>query len=263
LQKKYKHIIGLLLALLLVAACSLDDSPNSISGYTNDLCFQNALNAGVIFTTDGKVWLRAGEEEEEHFDISGWALRPCQLNLGYGREYYPALIEPAYVSAEEHAADYDEDERVIFLETENVPKVYPLELLNKHVIINDVVDASPVMISYSVFTDRPAVFQRSYCDTTFTFGVSGYTYWDYDIQNAINEFLLWDRETESLWWPLINKAVSGKMKGIWMVLYNESRWRETTWKDVIDNHPGALVLEDNQVMTPPVEWPSYLEVNCK
>jgi hypothetical protein len=212
---------------------------------------------------DGKVWLRAGEEEEDHFDISGWALRPCQLNLGYGREHYPALIEPTYVGVSEYLDDYDADARVIFLETGSVPKVYPLDLLNKHVLVNDRVEGVPVMISYSIFTDRPAVYLRSYCDTTFTFAVSGYTYWDYDIQDATNEFLLWDRETESLWWPLINKAVSGQMQGNWLLLYNESRWRTTTWEEVVDNHPGALVLEKDQTMTPPVGWPTYFEVDCK
>ena len=107
------------------------------------------------------------------------------------------------------------------------------------------------------------MFRRTYCDTTFTFAVSGYTYWDYSIQDATNEFLLWDRETESLWWPLINKAVSGQMMGTWLVLYNESRWRVTTWKDVIENHPGALVLQKDQAMEPPQDWPSYFEVSCK
>lgn len=252
-----------MLALLFVSGCTVKEAPNSISGLTNDLCFQNALDAGVIFKREGKVWLRAGEEKEDHFDITGWSLRPCQVSLGYGREFYPALIDPEYVTAGDHPDDYDEEERVIMLESEQGHKIYPLSLMNRHLVVNEKVDGNPVMIQYSIFTDQPAVYRRDYCDTLFTFAVSGYAYWDYGIQNATNEFLLWDRETESLWWPLLKKGVSGQMQGTWMVIYNESRWRVTHWSDVVENFPDALVLKEDQEMIPPDSWPRYFEVSCK
>lgn len=260
-----KRLLNILIVVSLVgvASCDLNETPASVSGFTNDLCFQNAMANGHIFRMDGKVWLRGSEEDSMHFDISGWSLRPCQLNLGLGREYFPALITPAFVNVADHLQDYQPDDRVILLESGTGVKIYPFNLLTRHELINDEVDGQPVMITYSLLSDHAAVYRRNYCDTTFTYAVSGYTYWDYNIQNAASSFLFWDRETESLWWPLIDKAVSGQMQGIWLVHYNESKWRVSTWQKVTDNYPDALLLEEDQTMEAPLNWPRYIEVSCK
>ncbi len=244
-------------------SCNLDDQPSSVSGFTNDLCYQNAVNNGIVYRYQNRIWLWIDDVEDGHFDITSWSLRHCQVSLGLGREFYPALIEPVYEPLSENTGDYPPNEKVILLETENAPKIYPLDLLNDHIIINDSVDGNPVLIMYSILSDRPAVYSRNYCDKVFTFAVSGYTYWDYDIQDATNEFLLWDRESESLWWPLIGEAVSGLMKGTTMDYYDEARWHITTWADVLENYPGGLLLADDQTMEPPTNWPRYVQVTCK
>ena len=220
----------------------LDDPPEVVSGKTNDLCFQRAQENGIVFRYAGKVWLYISMEEGQNFDITGWPLRPCQLNLGLGREYFPALLEPAFVPLSEHVEDYHADEDIILIETNEGSRIYPLDLVNNHVVVNDVVDGTPVMISYTVLSDNPAVFRRVYCDTLFTFAVTGYSYWDYDVLNATNDFLLYDRETESLWWPLTRRGVSGMMKDIQMDLYDETRWRITTWQTYSTSTPRPMRL---------------------
>lgn len=263
-----KRVIDILVVLLfafLIPACSLDETPSSVAGFSNTLCYDRAFQAGYIYRYEGVTYLRAGiiEDEEITFNISDWTLEPCQLNLGLGRESIPALINPAYESSIDAADDYLPTDEVIILTTADSPKVYPLKTLTQYELINDVVDGNPVMVHYSLLADLAVVYKRRYCDTTFTFGVSGYTYWDYNVQDATNSFLLWDRETESLWWPLINKAVSGKMKGHWLVRYNETLWSRSTWADVLENHPDARVLKAGQTMEVPQNWPGYFEVFCK
>ena len=61
-------------------------------------------------------------------------------------------------------------------EGEHSPKVYSIALLTRHEIINDTIDGNPYMVGYCVLADLAAVYTRIYCDTTLTFGVSGYTY---------------------------------------------------------------------------------------
>jgi hypothetical protein len=253
----------MVIAVAFLNGCNLDEPPSSVAGFSNDLCYQNAVNNGIVFRYQNRIWLWIDDVEEGHFDISNWSLRHCQVSLGLGREFYPALIEPVYEPLSEHPANFPPNEKVILLETENVPRIYPLDLLNNHIIVNDVVDGKPVLIMYSILSDRPAVYNRQYCDTVFTFAVSGYTYWDYNILDATNEFLLWDRETESLWWPLIGEAVSGLMKGNIVDYYDEARWRVTTWQDVIENYPDALVFAEDQTMESPSNWPRYNQVECK
>jgi len=108
-----------------------------------------------------------------------------------------------------------------------------------------------------------AVYSSNYCDSFFTFAPSGYTYWDPDVWDGINAFVLWDRETESLWWPLIDKAVSGLMQGTSLRKHNEDKWREITWGEVLDNYPDALVFKSGQTMGVPTNWTSYEESPCK
>ena len=65
---------------------------------------------------------------------------------------------------------------------------------------------------------------------------------------------MWDRETESLWWPLIGRAVSGTMKGTNMKVMDESLWQQTTWEEVMKNYPNALVLKSDQDFERPTSW---------
>lgn len=264
-MKRIVNIGFAYMLIMFVSSCALDETPSSVAGFSNTLCYDRAFQAGYIYRYEGVTYLRAGliDDEEITFNISDWTLKPCQLNLGLGREAIQALIDPAYVQLSEVADDYLPDDEVLILNAGEGSKVYPLKTLTQHELINDVVDGNPVMVHYSLLADLAVVYQRRYCDTLFTFGVSGYTYWDYDIQEATNSFLLWDRETESLWWPLINKAVSGEMQGNWLVRYDETLWYRSTWSDVLENYPNTLVLEADQSMDIPVNWPRYFEVNCK
>jgi hypothetical protein len=79
----------------------------------------------------------------------------------------------------------------------------------------------------------------------------------------LDGFVLWDRETESLWWPLIDEAVSGEMKGTRLKKYDQSKWLDTNLKYLEEQHPNAEVLKAGQTMEPPKNWRKYDSVNCK
>jgi len=257
-----KLIIYCVVLLTVSISCSTEPDQETISGFTANECEQEAIDNGHVFFEENKKMLYGGKNDEWHFDITHWSLRECQLNYGLGREYFNALIEPQYRSVNDNASSYQQNSRVIILKTEGQYKVYPIQLLQQHEVINEVSDGEPVMVIYCILADLAAVYSRTYCDTTFTFALSGYTYWDNDVWNGINAFVLWDRETESLWWPLIDQAVSGKMQDTWLEKHDESKWWETTWGDVVQNYPGAVVLKSGQIMEVPTNWPRYNEVNC-
>jgi hypothetical protein len=61
---------------------------------------------------------------------------------------------------------------------------------------------------------------------------------------------------------MIDKAVSGKMAGNWLVRIDQSIWSETTWENVLATYSDAWVLKAGQTMNPPAGWPQYFEVNC-
>ncbi|RLD19505.1 MAG: hypothetical protein DRI71_11665, partial [Bacteroidetes bacterium] len=87
-----------------------------------------------------------------------------------------------------------------------------------------------------------------------------YTYYDDEVWDGIDGFVLWDRETESLWWPLIGEAVSGPMKGSKMKVLPEEYWLQTTWGEIKDKYDDVLVLEPGQDFERPSEWTKYIDI---
>lgn len=94
-------------------------------------------------------------------------------------------------------------------------------------------------------------------DHTFTFAVSGYTCGQTNVWGGRQAFVLWDRDTESLWWPTIGTAVSGPMFGAHLKLLDKALWSQTTWGVVKDNFPQVRVLDTGQDFKRPQSWPKY------
>ena len=70
-------------------------------------------------------------------------------------------------------------------------------------------------------------------------------------------FVLWDRDTESLWWPLIDRGVSGPAVDQRMKLLDRSLWEDTSWERFQAKHPNARVLRRGQDFQRPKDWPKY------
>lgn len=219
-----------------------------------------------VYHKDDAIYLYGADDISTHFEVTNFSLEFTQLKeYGYDRETFKALITPDYQSIGELAGVYDREEKVIILEDGGVFKVFPYTLMTYHEVINEVVDGKPVMIAYCFLADLAAVYSREYCGNTITFAVSGYTYSNPQIWDGKDGFVLWDRDTESLWWPLINRAVSGEMKNTLLETYSEDFWRVSTFGEVEDMYPEALVLKANQPWSPPVNFPRLAKeaLSCK
>ncbi len=219
-----------------------------------------------VYHRDDSIYLYGADDISTHFNVTNFGLEFTQLKeYGYDRETFKALMEPAYVSAKDLVGAYSREEKVIVLETEQGLKVFPYTLMTYHEVINEVIDGKPVMIAYCFLAELAAVYSREYCGNTITFAVSGYTYSDSQIWNGKDGFVLWDRDTESLWWPLINRAVSGEMKNTLLVTHDQESWYLSTFGDIIDSYPDARVLKANQPWSPPIDFPllSKEDLSCK
>ncbi len=258
-----KNILKILVfGCLLFYGCTKEDEKKVVIANDNS-CLQEAVDDGKVFYSGDKKMLWGGENPDWHFDITGWSLRECQLRFGFGREVFDALIDPQYRTVEDEADRYMPSDHFIIVLTDDRAKVFSVPLLSQHEVINEVIDGTPVMVVFCSLANLLAVYNRRYCDTTLAFALSGYTYSNPDIWDGRDGFVLWDRETESLWWPLIDKAVSGQMNGTAMKMYSQDKWWEITWAEIIEDFPDALVLETGQTMDTPVDWPRYEEVLCK
>jgi hypothetical protein len=80
-----------------------------------------------------------------------------------------------------------------------------VHLVERHQVVNDVLGGEPVAVVYDPLAGQPSAFLRRAGDRTLSFGVSGLVY--------NGAFLLFDRETESLWSAFLGRAVAGPLVG--------------------------------------------------
>ncbi|TNF77876.1 MAG: DUF3179 domain-containing protein [Bacteroidetes bacterium] len=221
----------------------------------------SALNAGKFIQSEDYKLLYGGEDPSQHFNIDNLDLKPEQFHYGIGRERFPALIQPKFESVTDAAGRWKPSDRFLVAKKDGEVKAYSVKDLTRHEVVNDSIGGEPIFAAYCILADLGAIYKRKYGDKLFTFAVSGYTYNDPQVWNGMDGFILWDRETESLWWPLIDKAVSGPLKEVGLQKLESAYWQDTTWEKVKAAYPEAMILIPGQQMDPPGDWNSYKDVS--
>ncbi len=216
---------------------------------------------GKFFEVGGVKMLYGGEDSTQHFDITDYTLNDEQFHYGIGREKFPALLEPEFISVEAADSVWADSVRFLVAYSGDEVKAYSVPDLTRHEVVNDMLDGEPIMAAYCILADLGAIYDRKYGDKVLTFALSGYTYYDENVWGGLDGFVLWDRETESLWWPLIDKAVSGTLKGVRFLEKDKTSWEDTTWGKVKGTYPNAQVLKSGQDFERPTSWKRYDDVS--
>lgn len=219
-----------------------------------------AIENNKFFEDNGEKMLYGGEHREQHFNITDYTLKDEQFHYGIGREKFPALLEPEFISVKEATVIWPDSTRFLLAHAGNDVKAYSIKDLTTHEVVNDILDGRPIMAAYCILADLGAIYERDYGGQELTFALSGYTYFDPKVWDGLDGFVLWDRETESLWWPLIGKAVSGPLKEVKLLEMDKNNWKDVSWKYIKENHPNALVLKSGQDFERPKEWKKINDV---
>ncbi len=206
---------------------------------------------------NGKSFLFGGDDAHQDFDVTQFRLDPAQLHYGIGREKFSALIAPKFLTADEASGVFPDTEPVLGLSIGGEAKAYPIALLTRHEVVNDIIGGRPIFAAYCVLADLGAIYDRELGGHVYTFAVSGYTYSDPSVWDGLQAFVIWDRDTESLWLPTIGKGVSGPMIDVPLQLVPQEHWERTTWGKFKAKYPTAAVLKSDQKMQPPVSWKRY------
>ena len=93
-------------------------------------------------------------------------------------------------------------EQVMGIDVGGSQKAYPLSVLAKQTVLNDLVGRTPVLVIHSPQTDTTTVYSRRIGDRTLTFRAA----------KPVDTDVLIDRETGSQW-DRYGECLGGKMKG--------------------------------------------------
>ena len=94
---------------------------------------------------------------------------------------------------------------VVGMQLDGVAHAYPVFVLEYHQVVNDRLGDDPVVATYDPLTGIPRGYRRKVDGRVLDFGVSGLLY--------DGQFLLYDRQTDSLWAQYEGLAVAGPMAG--------------------------------------------------
>ena len=139
------------------------------------------------------------------------------------------IYEPAFSVGNE--AHYHDETLVIGVEIGGEARAYPLNILNHHEIVNDVMNGVPLLVTWCPICGTGLVHDRRINGKAHTFGNYSALY--------MNAMTWYDHETQSLWSQPTGSALMGVYKGLSLEMIPAPVVPWATWKS---EHPNTLVL---------------------
>ena len=146
------------------------------------------------------------------------------------KDAIPPLDFPKYESVDDANWLRDND-FVLGVEFDGDARAYPVNILNWHEIVNEVIGGKEIVVTYCPLCNSGIVFDRHLESKLLTFGNTGALY-----ESAM---VMYDRETESYWHQVGGRAIKGPLLEKRLVVLPSFL---TTWKEWKNLYPGTQVL---------------------
>jgi hypothetical protein len=184
--------------------------------------------SSTSITIAGNINSANAEEEEKH-------IVPLDQIVSGGPppDGIPSIDNPKFISVQEASKFLEDSELVLGLNVNGDIRVYPLQILVWHEIVNDEVGDVPVAVTYCPLCFTNQVFNRSLDDgqEVVEFGTSGKLY--------NSNLVMYDRTSKSLWSQALAEGIVGKYAGtkLQRVPFDVAYWKE--WKQL---YPDSKIL---------------------
>jgi len=156
------------------------------------------------------------------------------LSGGPPKDGIPSIDDPKFVSASEADRWIRDNELVLAIDYRGVKRVYPLQILVWHEIVNDTIAGDPILVTYCPLCGSGIAYLRELDGEAVEFGTTGRLY--------NSNLVMYDRKTGTWWTQIDGKAIVGELTGreLTEVSIDTVSWRE--WKSV---HPDSEVLNQD------------------
>ncbi len=150
---------------------------------------------------------------------------------GPPKDGIPSIDEPRFITVGEADQWLEASEPVILFRHEGQARIYPLQILTWHEIVNDQFSGLPIAVTYCPLCNTGMVFDRRFYDEVLELGVSG--------RLIYSNMIMYDRQTESWWIQATGQGIAGKFAGQRLRLLPSGM---LSWADAREAYPEAEVL---------------------
>jgi hypothetical protein len=150
---------------------------------------------------------------------------------GPPRDGIPALDRPVFESLDSAGRWLADREPVVVVEVGDQVRIYPLQILIWHEIVNDVVGGEPITVTFCPLCNTALAFDRRLDGGVLDFGTTG--------RLRHSDLVMYDRQTESWWQQATGEGIVGAYAGRRLRFVPAPM---LSWREARDAHPSARVL---------------------
>lgn len=143
----------------------------------------------------------------------------------------PSIDNPKFVSLEEADQWIEDNELVLAIIYKGVIRVYSLQIMVWHEIVNDIIAGDPILITYCPLCGSGIAYERQINGEEVEFGTSGKLY--------NSNLVMYDRKTDSYWSQIEGLAIVGELTGTKLIPISIDT---VVWRDWEKGHPDSEVL---------------------
>lgn len=157
---------------------------------------------------------------------------------GPPKDGIPSIDNPKFVPLQTADEWIEDNELVLAIIYKGVKKVYPLQILVWHEIVNDIIAGDPILITYCPLCGSGIAFEREIEGEVVEFGTSGKLY--------NSNLVMYDRKTDTYWTQIDGLAVVGELTGMKLTPVSIDT---VVWRDWKQEHPDSEVLSQDTGFT--------------
>lgn len=158
----------------------------------------------------------------------------------------PSIDEPKYITVSEADKWIQDNELVLALVHNGTKRVYPLQIMVWHEIVNDHIDEEPILITYCPLCGSGIAYERTINGEEIEFGTSGKLY--------NSNLVMYDRKTNTYWTQIGGQAIVGELTGMELTAISIET---VVWRDWKVEHPDSEVLSKNTGFSRPYGTDPY------
>lgn len=133
------------------------------------------------------------------------------LSGGVPRDGIPPIDEPRFENIDSAGAWLAPQSPVLSFELDGEARAYPLAILTRHEIVNDMFGDVPVAVTFCPLCNSAVVFDRRIDDEVLRLGVSGL------LRNS--DLIMWDDVTQTWWQQFTGEGIVGTYTGRLLDIY--------------------------------------------